>query len=158
MQLTPEVIAGFGAAFAIVVALLFIRARAKRSRGVQRPLSRGPASIRFVCAGCSEQFTHSKRTLGAWEKGTRRFYCNACHTKWRGSHAPHTVQRDGAANSDAQRASGRRAERPLPVGATSNQHAGAEPVRGGSGGGCLGAAVLLIAAPVAIVLVVVHYA
>lgn len=147
MQIAPELRTGLGIAFFVVLVLLFFRVRAARSRRAERPLSRGPANMRFTCAGCTELFTHTKRTLGAWEKGTRRFYCNACHTKWRGSRP--------LQSPDAQPAAGRRAEMPSPRNPSYNtsgiRHAG-------SGGGCLGVVVLLIALPTAIVLVIAQYA
>lgn len=156
MLLTPELLAGLAVVFIIiVVALLFFRTRAGRTRIVQMPVSRGPANLRFTCAGCSEQFTHTKRTLGAWEKGTRRFYCNACHTKWRGSHPSQPAQGGGTATPGAQPEAGRRAEAFSPAGSVSTRRIGPQPARAGSGSGCLGFMVLLIAVPVAIVFVVV---
>lgn len=86
MFLTPELL--FGAAIAAVFFLggvLYLRSRAKRTRSVGLNVAPGPANLRFTCAGCSQQFTHSRRTLGAWQQGTRKFYCKACHTKRQGA-------------------------------------------------------------------------
>jgi len=90
MQL--ELIAAVVALVVLVGGLWVLRARTKRTRNVGRPVSGGPKSLRYTCAGCSQQFTHSRRTLGAWTKGTRQFYCNACHTKSRGSHPAPAAQ------------------------------------------------------------------
>jgi hypothetical protein len=84
-QTTPELAAIVAAILAFLVGLWLWRARTRRTRNVGRKVANGPSNLRFKCAGCSQQFTHSRRTLSAWEKGGRGFYCNACHTKWRGS-------------------------------------------------------------------------
>jgi hypothetical protein len=89
MQLSPEFLfAAAIAAAAFLIGLLYLRARTKRTRSVGLRVTGGPANLRFTCAGCSGQFTHSRRTLVAWQKGTRKFFCNACHTKWQGAHPP----------------------------------------------------------------------
>jgi len=88
MQLTPEfVLAGAVAAVVFLAGILYLRARAKRTRSVGWKASRGPGNLRFTCAGCSQQFTHSRRTLVAWRKGERKFLCKACHTKGQASHS-----------------------------------------------------------------------
>src|SRR5436190_12960184 len=93
MRLAPELIAAVVVAVFLVAGLLFFRSRSRRTRNVGRPVSHGPANLRYTCAGCSQQFTHSRRTLSLWKKGTRQFYCSACHTKWRGSHPTHVKPR-----------------------------------------------------------------
>ena len=158
MRLTPEVLVALAAALVVVVLLLFLRARAARNRSSQRPVSRGPANLRFVCAGCEGQFNHTRRTLGAWEKGTRRFYCNACHTKWRGSHPAQPAQSNTTQSAGAGAGSSRREERAPAGGSFSAFRRDLQPARSGSGGGCLGAAILLAAVPVALAFVVVQYA
>jgi hypothetical protein len=85
MQFAPEIL--FAAALAVVAflaGLVYLRLRNRRTRSVGLRVANGPANLRFTCAGCSGQFTHSRRTLAAWNKGTRKFVCNACHTKWHG--------------------------------------------------------------------------
>jgi len=90
MQLSPELLFAAAIAAAVfLIGLLYLRARTKRTRSVGLRVAGGPANLRFTCAGCSGEFTHSRRTLAAWQKGTRKFFCNACHTKWQGSHPPH---------------------------------------------------------------------
>lgn len=37
----------------------------------------------YACSGCGVQVKHNRRTVSAWEKGARSFYCKACHGKWR---------------------------------------------------------------------------
>lgn len=73
------------AAAAFVAGVLFLRARARRTRSVGRKIADEPTNLRFSCAGCSGKFTHSRRTLSAWNKGKRKFFCKACHTKLRGA-------------------------------------------------------------------------
>jgi len=85
VQIAPELIAAAVAVVVIVAGLLIQRAGGRRTRNVGRPVSDGPANLRFTCAGCKQQFTHSRRTLGAWRSGTRGFQCNACHTRSRGA-------------------------------------------------------------------------
>jgi hypothetical protein len=131
MQFSPEVwVAAAIAAVAFLVGLLYLRARSKRTRSVGRKLASGPSNLRFTCAGCKGQFTHSRRTIGAWDKGQRSFFCNACHTKWLGANPP----------------SGKRGAARVITGAP----------QGGSG--CLGVAILLIAVPVGVALAVLQYA
>ena len=157
MQITPELLVSAGIALAVALMFLVFRARATRMTRFERPVSRGPANLHFICAGCSAQFTHTKRTLGAWEKGTRRFYCNGCHKKWRGS----------------QPIQPRQSNESLPVGTTTSAVRGraqvvssnlAQPsighktARSGFGSGCLGITLLLIFFPLAVVVAIVQFA
>jgi len=85
MQIAPEIL--FAAAVGVVAflaGLVYLRLRGRRTRSVGLRIANGPSNLRFTCAGCSGQFTHSRRTIAAWNKGTRKFVCNACHTKWHG--------------------------------------------------------------------------
>lgn len=159
MLRTPELLIPLGAALFVVVLLLLLRARAARNRGGQRVVSRGPANLRFVCAGCEGQFNHSRRTLGAWEKGTRRFYCNPCHTKWRASHPAQPAQpvRAGATETTGSHPRTRRSE-PASVGSGSTSRTRFQAARSGSGSGCLGTVLLLVAVPIALGFLAVQYA
>lgn len=77
------------AAAAFLFGVLWLRGKAQRTR--TRGKGRGgaaPANLRFVCAGCGGRFTHSRRTLAAWEKGATSFYCRACYTRSLGEGAP----------------------------------------------------------------------
>lgn len=85
MPFAPEVVAIVAVGAVVVIGLLFKRMRSTRTRNVGRPVAGGPTNLRFTCAGCSQQFTHSRRTLAAWRRGGRQFLCNACNTKQRGS-------------------------------------------------------------------------
>ena len=156
MSFMPQLLVAFGVALVVVVLLLLFRSRAARNRGSHHSVSRGPANLRFVCAGCEGQFNHTRRTLGAWEKGTRRFYCNACHTKWRGSHPTQPIQGD-ATGATGPHPHTRRAE-PAAVRSVSALHTRFHSAQSGSGRGCLGAALLFVAVPTAFVYVVVQYA
>jgi hypothetical protein len=158
MLLTPGILVGLGTILAIVVVLLVVRARAAQNRISKRIVSRGPQKLRFICAGCEGQFNHTKRTIGAWEKGIRRFYCNACHTKWRGSHPAQPVQSNVTDAPGAFAGSSRRKEPASSGGSFSTSRTKLQPARSGSGGGCLSATVLLVAVPAALVFVVAKYA
>jgi len=71
---------------AAVIVIAFLLSRSTRSKPpVQRTTSpyTGPASVNFNCAGCGQQFKHTKRTIAAWKKGSRRISCNGCHKNWR---------------------------------------------------------------------------
>ena len=82
------IFAAMVAALVFVVGRHLVRWRVRRTRIVGRHASGdGPANLRYTCAGCAAKFTHTRRTLLAWRKGRRSFYCKACHTKWRG-HVP----------------------------------------------------------------------
>ncbi|MEO8154412.1 MAG: hypothetical protein ABI605_15185 [Rhizobacter sp.] len=82
MSLTPELIFAMAvAAIAFLAGVLYFRLHPRRTRSVGRVVSRQPANLRFTCKGCSQEFTHSRQTLNAWQKGTRQFFCKACHTK-----------------------------------------------------------------------------
>jgi hypothetical protein len=138
MRMAPELVAGVVTVVVALVGLLLRRGRGRRTRTVGRPVSGGPSNLRYTCAGCSQQFTHSRRTLGAWKKGTRQFYCNACHTKWRSA-------------------------RPAPPGSRMPQpdgrgRGGPSGAHAGSGSGCLGVTLLLVVVPLVIVAVVTRYA
>jgi hypothetical protein len=136
MQVTPELLfAAVVAAAAFLIGVVYLRSRTKRTRSVGLRIADGPANLRFACAGCSGQFTHSRRTLTAWKKGNRQFFCNACHTKWRGSH---TLRRAGGG----------------PPGAIQLRRDSARK----SGAGCLGITILLVALPMALAYVVRRYA
>ncbi len=37
----------------------------------------------YTCSDCGTAMPHNKRTIAAWEKGVRNFYCRSCHGKWR---------------------------------------------------------------------------
>jgi hypothetical protein len=86
MSWSPELL--FAAAVAVaafLVGLVWLRNRSPRTRNVAHGKGRrgtaAPANLRYTCAGCSGQFTHSRRTLATRDKGAKSFYCNACHTR-----------------------------------------------------------------------------
>ena len=66
-----EVVIAAALLFAIVVVGLVVATRKRLNRPNPPTSTRtsGPANLHFVCAGCSAQVTHSRRTIGAWEKG-----------------------------------------------------------------------------------------
>jgi DNA-directed RNA polymerase subunit RPC12/RpoP len=81
---------------AFVVLALGSFAFFKKSKPVKRSQTStyaGPSSVNFICASCSQEFTHTKRTIAAWKKGLRRISCNNCHKNWRDSRPPEEVAR-----------------------------------------------------------------
>lgn len=145
MQFSDNTLLIVGGVFVAVILLIAITMSGrKQTRTTTRPASRGPSSMQFVCAGCSQQFTHTKRTVAAWEKGTRRLFCNACHQKWRGSRPPQEPQASGSAGSRGQvpqpSASPARTSTKSSV---RTHYSSAE-----SRSGCLGFAVLFVVLPV----------
>lgn len=153
MHFSPELLAGI--AGAILVLIIFITSRKNRGSPKNHPrtVSRGPSNLKFVCKGCSNPFAHSKRTVGAYEKGARSFFCNSCHAKWRESNPSKTM--DSEIN--------RRTSTPITNHPTGNKE---QPTRASrdfnpssakSGNGCLGATLLLIAVPIALISVAAKY-
>ena len=121
---------GFLIAAIIAVAVLLVGAwcfKSGASRKAKRPIVRGPSNMRFICARCSGQFTHTKRTVSAWEKGSRKVFCDACHKNWRNAQPP-------------------RAQSNRPT----NQ------ARPESKSGCLGVCILVVAIPVALIALAAH--
>jgi len=104
VQLSPSVIAALGIVSVVVVLLVFRFRRSRSRRGSSS--ARGPSSLHFICAGCKGQFNHTKRTVSAWERGTRKFFCDACHKSWRQanpSSAPRAAPTGGAAQPRPRR-------------------------------------------------------
>ena len=142
----------------LILALVFVgfiivtRKRSNRPDPSTSTRSRGPANLHYVCAGCSAQFTHSRRTIGAWEKGTRRFFCSNCHTKWRDKQPPREVQVSTARNQGQEHTALRptRYSSPLP---TPQAH---RPSLAPARSGCLTVVVVLVAIPVFITLVAAY--
>lgn len=77
-----------GAFIAFLLIFVFVKFSSPKKEQLSRSKYEGPSNLHFDCAGCSEQFAHTKRTIAAWQKGTRRFFCNKCHKKWRESTPP----------------------------------------------------------------------
>ncbi len=159
MQIPDSIfIAVVGAFVAIIPLVVFAKNKSKRTTARPRPLSSGPSNVRFECAGCSQQFTHTKRTVAAWEKGTRRFFCNTCHKKWRDSHPPQESQAVRPAYSHDQTL-----QPPVVSSSRNSTCTGgfAQPntrtsnVPRESRSGCLGVAVLFVVLPV-ILFVAIH--
>jgi hypothetical protein len=102
----------------------------------------------FTCTGCSEQFTHTKRTVAAWEKGSRRVFCDACHKKWRNARPPRTAPPRSEIVSPRATA-GIRTVPSHPA----KPHYSADS---NAPGGCLGVVLLLLLIPAVIFAVVIN--
>lgn len=120
MPVTTEFVASVVGIVAILVAILVWFRRSRGSPSTRGSSFRGPSNMHFTCAGCAGQFAHTKRTVAAWEKGTRRVFCDACHRKWRKAQplkpqpsqtASTATRREYAKSSDASRTSAPAASR-----------------------------------------------
>ena len=143
---TVELVAGAIAIVAILLGLVAWRRRTGSSSTTKTTAFRGPTNMYFTCAGCSGQFAHTKRTVGAWEKGSRRVFCDACHKKWRNARPPQTPSSDAAAPS---RASVGRGKSEGISGLAYSSKAKAP-------GGCLGVVLLMLLIPVIVLAVVAN--
>lgn len=144
------------AAIALVAALLLVGVLAlarRRGRSNQRLPSarlRAPRDLQFVCAGCSQRFPHTKRTVGAFERGTTRLFCNACHGKW-------VSDRPREQRPVAVEERSLREVRGCTYAAESHSQSGAShsspsPSRVRAPSGCLGTALVLISVPLVLVI------
>jgi hypothetical protein len=142
MQPTVALVVGALAIVAVVLGLLAWLRRTGGSSATKTEAFRGPTNMYFTCAGCSGQFTHTKRTVAAWEKGSRRVYCDACHKKWRNAQPPQASTTDARApihsHADAARSEPRRASRPAYSSDTK------------APSGCLGIVLLMLLLPVVV--------
>ena len=164
MQLGPWLIAGIvGATLLLLVVVALVRRRsANPPSKIQRSQPSGPDHLNYVCAGCNGQFPHSRRTVGAWEKGTRRFYCNVCHKKWRNQQPPPNtpppvrVPVQSASPVGVLAQSGRSLS--SSAGAYTATSARAQPAAASRSGrsGCLTVIVLAILIPAGVLLVAIY--
>lgn len=136
---------------AVVVALRAARLFGSKKRRFQKSEFAGPQSVRFTCAKCSNQFNHTRRTIAAWEKGSRRIFCNGCHKKWIDSR-PAQVEKSKSDDSSGPwyldapptRAEPREARRVEPPLEPRRRHEGSDRSGGSGRGGCLGVVVVWI--------------
>ena len=82
---------------------------------------KGPPTVSFKCARCGTVARHTKRTVEAWRRKANRLYCDACHRRWLETQPHQTVPTNFSA------------------------------VTGGSRRGCLGALLVLLCIPIALV-------
>lgn len=156
-----------GALVLIAIVVVVVRATNASTQTGARPTARGPSDIQFICAGCSQRFAHTRRTVGAWEKGTRRFFCDGCHKSWRTSR-PQQKAEAGRQQSPKGEAS---ASAPIPAKlAQANQRAANREVLSNqtsqrarnrselsnSRSGCLGISIFLIAVPIVLLFAVLQ--
>ena len=141
MHLTVELVAAVAGAVVLVLLLVAWRFRSRRRGGAERSVARGLSNMRFVCARCSGQFTHTKRTVAAWEKGSRKVFCDACHGKWRNAQ-PQPQHSSHPANPNAAR------EYTAPQEASRTSLSSYRP-RFESRSGCLGIIVFVVVVPIA---------
>ena len=158
MHLSMELLAGIATAILVLLALVVLRKRGGKTPSHRTAISRGPSNLRFICNGCSSQFPHSKRTIGAYEKGSRSFFCNSCHSKWRETNpANPAVPRANAKSKPSEgTANVGRSAGNSDVRSSFNQNIRQTPIQSGSG--CLGATLLIIAIPIVLIAIGARYA
>lgn len=54
---------------------------------------------KYACSGCGVQVRHNKRTVSAWERGSRSFFCQDCHKNWREEQAKKQTTSSGCLGS-----------------------------------------------------------
>ena len=168
LQFGPWLIAGIvGVTLVLLVVAALVRKRSANAPSkIRRSQPSGPDNLNYVCAGCGGQFDHSRRTIAAWERGTRRFYCNVCHKKWRNQQPPLDTPPPFRAPVQGGRSlpSSVRAPvqsgRPLPssAGAYTTTSGRAQPAAASRSGrsGCLTIVVLTILLPLVVLLVATY--
>jgi len=161
MHLSALTVGLVGFVVLIVFAAILILRSHGRKRYPSSRITRGPDNLHFVCAGCGGQFTHTKRTVAAWEKGSRRFFCNSCHKSWRQAQPANPAQPAGPAQP-AHPVRAEPAARPAGVfSQESSRSRGvsntARHVGSGRRSGCLTVLVVLVVLPITIY-VVARYA
>lgn len=158
MQLSVALVAWIVVAAVALIFIVSFWQRGRRTRSPRSSLSRGPSSLRYVCRGCSNQFTHTRRTVGAYEKGARSFFCNSCHAKWRETNAtkPAAPQIDSRTEPASRNSTPDRRDSRSPV--PSNFNPVTAPTSSRANGGCLGAVILMLVVPIAIITIAAKYA
>ena len=158
MHLSVELMSGIAAAFLVLLIVVALRKRDARTPSHRTTVARGPSNLRFICKGCSGQFTHSKRTISAYEKGARSFFCNPCHLKWRETNPPKPASPQANAKVEPSLGNGGIGR---PVGNPGghggfNTNIGQRTIKSGSG--CLGATLLIVAIPIMLITIAAKYA
>ena len=158
MHLSMELLAGIATAILVLLGLVVLRKRGGKTPSHRTATSRGPSNLRFICKGCSSQFTHSKRTIGAYEKGSRSFFCNLCHSKWRETNPakPSGQHANVKAEPSVETVNVGRSVGNSDVRGSFNQNIRQSPIQSRSG--CLGAALLIVAIPIALITMAARYA
>ena len=150
MNVTAEIVAAAVGLLVALVAVVAWRKSAVRSSSTSGRVFRGPSEMHFTCARCSAQVTHTKRTIAAWEKGSRRIFCDACHKKWRNAQPPREAP-NGAGGGVASRAGAVTTARALSSEAsTSRTQYPAYASETKAPRGCLGVALIMVLVPTAI--------
>jgi len=151
MSVTVEIVSAAVGVLLALVALVAWRKSAGRSSAAKGRVFRGPSEMYFTCARCSAQVAHTKRTIAAWEKGSRRIFCDACHKKWRTAQPPQEAPY-GASAGVASRASAGTTSRGLSNEARASRTQSPAYASESKGPrGCLGVALIMVLVPIAIV-------
>ena len=139
MHPTVELVVWALAIVALILGLVVWLRRTGGSSATKSTAFRGPTNMYFTCAGRSGQFNHTKRTVAAWERGSRRVFCDACHKKWRNAQPPQ-IPTAGARAATPHGNTGR--NEPGPASGPAYSASAKAP------SGCLGIALLMLLLPV----------
>ena len=60
----------------------------KVSGTIRLLVPKAPAEKTFACARCGSRTAHGERTVFAWTRGERTFYCDPCNQAWLESCTP----------------------------------------------------------------------
>lgn len=151
MPVTVEVVAAIVGVLVALVAVVVWRNTPRRASAAKGRVFRGPSEMYFACARCSAQVAHTKRTIAAWGKGSRRFFCDACHKKWRNAQ-PLQEAPYGAGTGVASRAGAGMSSRAVSNEArASRAQTPAYATESRAPRGCLGVALIMALVPIAIV-------
>ena len=158
MHLTTEVLVAIVAAIIALLAVMIRRSQKKQTVSHRTTTPRGPSDLRYICKRCAVQSTHTKRTIGAYEKGTRSFFCNSCHSKWRESNPPKstTPPTNSKPLSPSHNLGVGRPTQNSPVRRSFNENISHSSVK--SSGGCLGAILLIAVIPIVVITIVANNA
>jgi len=132
-----------GISIGLVILVFFLWSSKGKQQSSHRVRPRGPANIRYSCSKCAGEFTHTNRTISAWEKGSRQFFCNTCHKDWRTKN-----ETANASSSNLPQRSITSRQSSLHSSQTFNTSSATS--RSKSPKGCLGVSILLVLIPSAI--------
>ena len=67
---------------AAIIAVIFVQIV------LRAVIPKAPKEKLFRCARCNANTLHTERTVFAWTRGERRFYCDPCNAAWLESCTP----------------------------------------------------------------------
>ena len=140
-----------GLAVALVSLLVGARFKQSKSRSNERVPMQGPASLKFSCSRCSVNTFHTRRTINAWQKGSRSFFCNNCHKNWREAQVPSNTPQSLVGRSATSRIAGQN-----PVWASHTR--ARQKTQSSAKAGCFSILIFMVAIPALAIVAVLAYA